>query len=158
MEPRIEHIEEKKLVGKYLTMSLANNKTGELWGSFMPSRMKITNNLSNDLISLQVYPRGYYSSFNPNTEFVKWALAEVPNFNHVPENMDTFILKGGMYAVFLHKGSHTNTSTFEYIFREWIPASDYELDHRPHFEVLGEKYKLGDSESEEELWIPIRKN
>jgi len=30
------------------------------------------------------------------------------------------------------------------------------LDNRPHFEVLGEKYKNGDPESEEEIWIPVK--
>jgi len=30
------------------------------------------------------------------------------------------------------------------------------LDDRPHFEVLGDKYKNADPDSEEEIWIPIR--
>jgi AraC family transcriptional regulator len=29
------------------------------------------------------------------------------------------------------------------------------LDDRPHFEVLGEKYKNNDPTSEKEIWIPI---
>ena len=37
----------------------------------------------------------------------------------------------------------------------WIAKSDYNLDDRPHFEVLGEKYINADSE--EEIWIPIKK-
>ena len=32
----------------------------------------------------------------------------------------------------------------------------YTLDDRPHFEILGEKYKNQDPDSEEELWIPIK--
>jgi AraC family transcriptional regulator len=35
MTPRIEKLDDKKLIGKRQTMSLANNKTGELWKSFM---------------------------------------------------------------------------------------------------------------------------
>jgi AraC family transcriptional regulator len=36
MTPRIEISDEKKLVGKRLTMNFANYKVGELWKSFMP--------------------------------------------------------------------------------------------------------------------------
>jgi AraC family transcriptional regulator len=39
----------------------------------------------------------------------------------------------------------------------WLPSSDYVLDNRPHFEILGEKYKINDPESEEKIWIPVRK-
>ncbi|WP_339791455.1 GyrI-like domain-containing protein [uncultured Imperialibacter sp.] len=45
---------------------------------------------------------------------------------------------------------------FEYIFGTWLPASAYDLDDRPHFEVLGDNYKNNDPTSEEEIWIPIR--
>jgi AraC family transcriptional regulator len=30
------------------------------------------------------------------------------------------------------------------------------LDQRPHVEVMGEKYKNNDPDSEEEIWIPIK--
>ncbi len=60
MTPRIENLTEKKLIGKRLSMSLANNRTGELWQSFMPKRKEISNNISNDLISMQVYKNRIY--------------------------------------------------------------------------------------------------
>lgn len=41
MEPRIETLIEKKLVGKRMTMSLAENKTAILWQSFMPKRRRL---------------------------------------------------------------------------------------------------------------------
>ena len=58
--------------------------------------------------------------------------------------------------IFDYKGSSTDTSIFQYIFRTWLPSSSYQLDDRPHFEVLGAKYKNNDPESEEEIWIPIK--
>ncbi|MGK2861531.1 MAG: GyrI-like domain-containing protein [Chitinophagaceae bacterium] len=45
---------------------------------------------------------------------------------------------------------------FSYIFNTWLPPSGYDLDNRPHFEILGEKYKNDDPLSEEEIWIPIK--
>ena len=54
MEPRIENLSEKKLVGKQLTMSLANNKTSNLWRTFMPRRREINNSDTIEMISMQV--------------------------------------------------------------------------------------------------------
>lgn len=156
MQPRIETLKAKRLVGKRLTMSLTNNKTSELWKSFMPKRRKITNNLTNDLISMQVYKPNHFAEFSPTNEFVKWATVEVVDFDNVPSDLETFTLTGGLYAVFDYKGSSADSSVFQYIFGTWLPNSDYLLDDRPHFEVLGEKYKNADPNSEEKIWIPIR--
>jgi len=122
----------------------------------MSRRKEITNNRTNDLISMQVYKPTYFSDFNPTNEFEKWATIEVTDFDRIPDNMKTFILTAGLYAVFHYKGSSMDNSIFQYIFGTWIPNSNYLLDDRPHFEVLGEKYKNADPNSEEELWIPIR--
>jgi AraC family transcriptional regulator len=73
MTPRIENLKEKKLVGKRLTISLANNKTGELWQNFMSKRKEISNNITNDLISMQVYKPTHFADFKPTNEFEKWA-------------------------------------------------------------------------------------
>ncbi len=105
---------------------------------------------------MQSFDSGYFENFNPHAEFEKWAVVEVVDFNHVPEGMETKVLPAGLYAVFHYKGSSNDGSVFQYIFGVWLPASQYALDSRPHFEVLGEKYKNGDPDSEEEIWIPIK--
>jgi len=156
MIPRIEKLQEKKLIGKRLTMSLADNKTGELWRSLIPRRRDITNNLTSDMISMQVYKSTYFADFKPTNELEKWATIEVADFDNVPTDMETFILVGGLYAIFDYKGLSTDNSIFQFIFGNWLPNSDYDLDDRPHFEVLGDKYKNNDPTSEEEIWIPIR--
>ena len=122
----------------------------------MPGRRGITNNLTNDLISMQVYKPTHFVDFRLTNEFEKWATIEVADFDNVPGDMETFTLTGGLYAVFDYKGSSSDLRIFQYIFGTWIPNSDYELDDRPHFEVLGKNYKNGDPTSEEEIWIPIR--
>jgi AraC family transcriptional regulator len=140
-----------------MTMSLSNNKTGQLWKSFMSRRKEISNKVGIELYSMQVYPPLYYKNFNPVTEFEKWAIAEVTDFNSVPDGMVTTILPSGLYAVFLHKGpASMGVQIFQYIFGTWIPKSEYDLDNRPHFELLGDKYKNEDVDSEEEIWIPIK--
>ena len=83
-------------------------------------------------------------------------MIQVADFNTIPQGMETFELPGGLYAVFHYKGNTANAAeVFRYILQEWLPQSGYELDNRPHFEVLGEKYSNCSDESEEEIWIPI---
>jgi AraC family transcriptional regulator len=156
MIPRIEKLDDKKLIGRRQTMSLVSNKTGELWKSFMPRRRDISNKLTNDMISMQVYKPTHFADFKPTNEFEKWASVEVTNFDNVPNDMETFNLTGGLYAVFDYKGLSTDNSIFQFIFGTWLPSSEYDLDDRPHFEVLGNKYKNNDPTSEEEIWIPIK--
>ena len=157
MIPRIEIINEKKLVGKRMTMSYADYRIGELWGSFMPRRKEITNTLTNDLISLVVYDPNHFIDFKPTNQFERWATVEVENFNNVPDELETYNLSSGLYAVFNYKGMSSGAAAFfQYIYSEWVPNSEYTLDDRAHFEVLGEKYKNNDPSSEEEIWIPIK--
>ena len=156
MQPRIERLAEKKLAGKKMRMSLSGNKTGELWRSFMLERKEIQNSVGSALYSLQVYDNLYFDNFHPGKAFEKWATVEVTDFDNVPVGMETYVLSGGLYAVFLHKGSNTDNRTFEYIFTSWLPNAEYLLDNRAHFEILGDRYKNGDLNSEEEIWVPIK--
>jgi AraC family transcriptional regulator len=159
LEPRIEILPEKKFVGKRIKMSFSNNQTHELWKSFMPSRREIKNNIGSDLYSVEVYEPLYFKNFNPEKEFDKWAVVEVTDFETVPEGMETLISPCGLYAVFLHKGAASKgPEMYQYIFGTWLPASDFLLDDRPHFAVMGEKYKNDDPDSEEEVWIPVKKH
>jgi AraC family transcriptional regulator len=41
MEPVIKILSEKKLIGKRMTMTLADNKTAELWKGFMSRKKKL---------------------------------------------------------------------------------------------------------------------
>lgn len=153
----IQTISPKKLIGLRLTMSFAHNRTVDLWRSFMPRRKEIADAAGTGLYSLQVYKEDFFENFNPTAEFEKWALIEVSDFDTVPEGMETFVLPGGLYAVFHYNGNPANgAEVFRYILQDWLPKSDYQLDNRPHFEVLGEKYKNGRDDSEEEIWIPIK--
>ena len=156
MQPQIKTLAQKKLVGLPLKMSLVNNLTGQLWAQFGPRIKDIQHRVSEDKISLQIYPPNYYEQFSPTTEFEKWALVEVRSFDAIPKGLQSFELQGGLYAVFDYKGSSADTSIFQYIFSEWLPNSNYVVDDRPHFEVLGPKYKNNDPNSEEEIWIPVR--
>ena len=156
LQARIEQLKTKKLIGCSIKMSLANNQTGLVWGQFAPRIKEISNRTSENKISMQIYSPLYYQQFSPSTEFEKWATVEVSDFDSIPTGLQSFVLEGGLYAVFDYKGSSTDASIFQYIFTQWLPASDYLVDDRPHFEVLGNKYQNNDPNSEEEIWIPIK--
>lgn len=159
-DPEIIEIEDKKLVGISMHTSLADDKTELIWKRFMKKKDDIENTKSDDLYSVQVYDEGFISGhFNSQSIFEKWAAVEVENYSGLSEGMKGLKLPGGLYAVFTHEGTSKEfATTAKFIFEEWIPASEYQLDNRPHFEVLGEKYKgPDDSKSIEKIWIPIKK-
>ncbi len=154
---RIETLTEKKLIGQQLKMSFANNKTTALWRHFMPRRKEIKNNIGSELYSIEIYSTQFFNSFNPEIEFVKWAAIEVTDFNHIPDEMETFILPTGLYAIFLHKGpASEGIKTYRYIFEKWLPNADFVLDNRPHVAIMGEKYNNTAPNSEEEIAIPVK--
>lgn len=157
MFSRIETILEKKFIGQKLIMSFSTNETAELWRSFMPRRKEIQHTVGLELFSIEVYPPSFFDSFNPDIPFEKWAAVEVSDLGQIPDCMTHFVSPPGEYAIFIHKGpASEGPKTYQYIFKEWLPHSEYALDHRPHFAVMGDKYKHNQPDSEEELWIPVR--
>lgn len=159
MDPKIIALEEKTLIGKSKRMSLNEDSTQELWKSFMPYRHSIPNRTDEMLYNIKVFDRGLGSeNFSSSTTFVKWAAVEVDQID--PEEMsamETHLLSGGIYAVFLHRGPASEfNQTLQYIFKEWLPSSSYVLDDREHFERFTEDYRPPDPEAVEEVWIPVQ--
>lgn len=153
----IENLPTKKLMGQSMKMSLINNKTDDLWKSFMPIRKEIDGTIDSVFYSIQVYEESLkFEDFTPHSVFTKWAAVEVTDFQEHPE-FECFVLKGGLYAVFIHKGMAKDfPNTLQFIFEQWLPKSKYKLDQRPHFEIIKGKYDRNDPNAEEEVWIPIK--
>ena len=158
MFDRIVSLEKKLLCGLHLDMSLAANRTHELWSSFMPLRKKVSNAVSTDLYSMQLYEKNLdFKTMKPTTTFTKWAAVEVRNHSKIPEELKPYVLNQGLYAVFVHEGLPQEfPKTFSYIFDQWLPKSIYGLDDREHFELLPETYRPDDPLAKEEVWIPIK--
>ena len=155
MNPTIKTFPTTKFIGKNLSFTYADYRAFELWSSFMPRRKEIQNVIGSELYNIQVNPEDF--DFKPNTPFVKWAAVAVTSFDFIPDDMESLEIKEGLYAVFNYKGDQSNVAAFfNSIYTEWLPSSGYQLDSRAQFEILGEKYKNGSPESEEEIWIPIK--
>ena len=156
-KPQILQGAERKVVGISGNMSIAKYEVKALWEAFMPRRKEVRNTISEELLSLTIYPEDYFASFDPDKTFEKWAGAEVSSFPNLPSMMQAVVIPAGLYAVFQAKGLSSDNAIYRYIFQQWLPESGYEIDQRPHFEVLGEQYRQDDPEAQEMIWIPIRK-
>jgi len=150
---RIEIIEAKKLIGFSITTAFQDDKTPIIWKKFMMRRNEISNRISNQLFSLQIYP----DNFTPNQTFQKYALAEVSDFDNIQQEFETFELESGKYLVFNYKGKAENgPEIFRYLFQNFIPENQFEIDYRPHFEIFGDDYNPNSDSAEEEIWIPVK--
>ncbi len=155
MNPTIKTFPKTKFIGKKLSFTYADYRAFELWSSFMPRRKEIQNAIGSELYNIQINPDNF--DFQPNTPFIKWAAVAVSSFENIPNGMETLAIQEGLYAVFNYKGDQANVAAFfNSIYAEWLPNSDYELGNHPQFEILGEKYKNNDPNSEEEIWIPVK--
>ena len=150
---RIEIVESKKLIGFSIKTSFQDDKTPIIWKKLMMRRNEITNRIPNRLFSLQIYPE----NFTPNQTFTKYALAEVSNYDNIPNDFELFDLESGKYLVFNYKGKAENgPELFRYLFQNFIPENHFEVDNRPHFEIFGDDYNPNEDSAEEEIWIPIK--
>ncbi|NVN17292.1 GyrI-like domain-containing protein [Muricauda sp. HICW] len=159
MHPRIEILPKTILVGKKSITSFAHNNTFELWKSFSPRKKEIEHTIHNKSYAVEIYPTTtFFQNFDPTQEFEKWAAIAVTKIDKVPNGMDTLIIPEGLYAVFPYKGKPSEgMETFKYMYGEWLPNSEYEMDSRPYFALMGDKYKGEHPDSEEEFWVPIKK-
>ena len=153
---RIERVPIKYFVGMSLEMSTAHDRTPELWRSFMPNRFRIENAVGDNVYSIQQFNRLPDFNIAVSEElYTNWAAREVTHPGSIPGGMKSFSLEG-LYAVFLHKGTPADFPvTAQYIFRDWLPVSEYKVENRPFFQVITPAYKPADPASEEEVYIPI---
>lgn len=158
-EPTIFSMPEKLVIGMRLRMTLTEDRTSELWRGFLGRVGEIKGRIGSDRLSIQVFDGGKpYENFGPSVKFEKWAAVEVSSVDSVPEGMESRTLAGGEYAIFIHRGTPDMFfDTFQFIFSDWLPNSEFELDSRESFEVLGERYDPFDVNSEEEIWMPVRR-
>ena len=147
------------LAGMFRPMTINRNSTTELWRDFMSRRGEIPPVRPDLLWSVQFYPPGYFRRFDPDTEFERWAAQEIEGPESLPAGIDLLVVPPGLYAVFSFCGSIAAASeVFGHIYSNWLPSSPFDIDDRPHFELLGPKFDRDSDTSEEEIWIPVRIN
>ncbi|MEL7534017.1 MAG: GyrI-like domain-containing protein [Bacteroidota bacterium] len=159
MEPTIEDIEARKLIGLSMETSLSEQKTPELWRNFRQLAKQIVSPLPGSY-SVQVYPAGtQVQNFDPQLRFEKWAAVAVENWDTVPDGLATLLIPEGTYAKFMYRGPAPMVfKLMTYIFTDWLPRSGFRLAERPHFDFMPPEYKGPmHPEAEEEIWIPVER-
>lgn len=158
MNPKIKLFKESQFIGYKSSITIKNNTSAEIWQHFMPLKKHITDVSNENLYSIQIYPDFLLTDkFTPETKFEKWACVMVERTESIPDSLSTLTIPSGQYAVFMHKGTMSDfPKTMDYIFREWLPNSNYQFDNRPQFEVMDHRYIQNSPDSEEEVWIPIK--
>jgi AraC family transcriptional regulator len=145
-----------KFIGISLAFSYADYRIFELWSTFMPRQNEIEDRVGTDFFNVQINPKNF--DFASNSIFQKWAVVPVKNWDKIPDGRKILEIKTGLYAVFNFKGDqNTIRAFFESIYTVWLPNSNYVLDERAQFEILGEKYQRNNPDSEEQIFIPIQK-
>jgi len=160
MDATIVELSPQKLIGIRKQVCLADASIPALWASFMPRKKEISTSDLHSLYSVNHYAAAEaFLSLQPSSIFEKWVAMAVDSETPVPAGMESMTIPAGQYALFTHRGDLVEFGRTMYrIINEWLPQSGYTLDHRPHVEVLGEKYKHNHPDSEEAIWLPIRLN
>jgi AraC family transcriptional regulator len=158
-EIKIVHSTGFNLVGKRLMMSWMNNRNAELFRQFMPHRNSILHRIDDKVFSVQCYSGSIETYFqHPEMEFEKWAAVAVTDLSAVPQEMEVLQIPAGEYLTFIYRGTVMDyPATARFVFGEWIPASEFVVDDRPHFEIIPEGYRPDDPNAEEEVWIPVKR-
>jgi len=158
IEPKILWVEEKALAGIRISTSLVENRDGEIW---RPLRSRVTEfyeRVGTDFYSVKVYdPEYHFSNLDPAAKFDKWAAIAVSKNSKLPEGFESLSIPAGQYAEFIHRGTPEMAQrTFGYIFGTWLPRSAFDLDDRPHFEILGNDWSPFDESAQEAVLVPIK--
>jgi AraC family transcriptional regulator len=81
---------------------------------------------------------------------------EVAGSAPLPSGMDRLPIAEHHYAVFSHRDHISKIgSTWDAIFKEWMPKSGYSAAKAPQFETYGPDYDPRSGTGLVEIWIPI---
>ncbi len=75
------------------------------------------------------------------------------------DNLTKQTIIGGNYAKFIHEGTYDDfKETYSYIFNEWLPESEFQIDDKPCFEVYlnRDPRKTKPENLKTEVYIPIK--
>jgi len=154
MTPRFDHKDTFTVVGLAGQFTMSNNTIPQLWDQFNQRDKEVKNAIYKAALGVCFYEPNYEKD-SPFTYMAGWIVTQVGD---IPEGMTSRTVPACDYAVFEHKGAlDTLQKTYDYIYREWLPASEFEMAQHDDFEWYDERFKYGQPDSIFEIWIPIKK-
>ncbi|MCM3629710.1 GyrI-like domain-containing protein [Paenibacillus glycanilyticus] len=160
-EPKIAYLADRIVAGVACNTNTSQDRNiAKAWKTFGSKWSAITNKLNEHLCyGLEMYEPG---ASEREGVFAYLACVEV---SIAPAESDSgiasFTIPGGRYAVFTHLGStEILGETFDYIYKEWFPASGEQLRGTPQgggfdYELYDGRYRDGDPNSELDIYIPL---
>lgn len=126
----------------------------KLWQEFTPYIQKIPSRVdSSQCFGVEIYT----DSFMKNKHWHYMTAVEVSSLDNIPVLTVAKTLPPNLYAVFTHRGaSDTIPKSFDYIYSQWLPNSDYEIAAPYDFEFYDERFKNGGEDSELDIYLPVR--
>lgn len=121
---------------------------------------KLLDNVSSipDRIIPEKYYQLQYWFADQDAESIFFYIAlEVHSFLDMPIQFTAKVIPKQKYLKFLHKGFSNKVGlTYQYIYEEYLPETEYKLPHLFNFEYYGPEHKGPyDEESVSEIYIPV---
>jgi len=155
--PDLVELEEKKLVG--LSYFISKNPT-ELdlsaeWGNLF----RMIHLIDHKTQPEHCYQVQYWSESQHGDGMHFFIGMEVDNLTNIGPQFVIKVIPKGSYLKFIHRGLSRNVGfTYRYIYKEFLPDTDYRLSSPFNFEYYGENYLSPNKEqSESILFIPVDK-
>ncbi len=150
LEPEIENWESKKFVGLEIGPDELLNEEmpiAKLWGQFFSASAAIPHSLPD---AYGLYTRADGTGFHDR--YI--AAAPVSEYGEIPEEFSTFELESGLFAIFeFNGGVEALPETTHYIYREWLPQSEYRTRRGYDMEIYQSDY---DAQGVLRIAVPIQ--
>ncbi|MEL6538892.1 MAG: AraC family transcriptional regulator [Bacteroidota bacterium] len=153
--PTVIQLEEKRLVGLsfFIHQDQESIDLTREWTHLMKEAPQIPNKATPE----SYYQVQYWSDTQDWQGMHFFLGAEVEHLQEVPPQLVIKVIPRGTYLRFTHQGLSKNVGyTYQYIYQEYLPETEYKLPLPFNFEYYGEKYLSPTNEaSESYVYIPI---
>jgi AraC family transcriptional regulator len=153
--PRFVELGAKKVVGCSIYTSGTQTDFPRIWEVFGKRREEIPNKVNS---SVRYAIEFYGEEFHTEGKWFYMPCVEVMSFDDIPMIMVAKIIPAARYAVFTHKGGVKGIhELFMYIYKVWLPNSEFELAFNFDMEAYDERFLgIDNPESILEIYVPIR--
>lgn len=152
--PELVIKDEIKLVGISFYYDLhLNNDLSEPWGHLMSHLSVIKHRVEPE----RFYQLQYWFPKQNNERIYFYIAVEVNHFEDIPIQLTEKVIPKHQYLKFQHRGLANQVGyTYQYIYNEYLPETNYHLPHLFNFEYYGEQH-LGpcNADSISDIYIPV---
>ncbi len=155
---RFEHKNQFRVVGISSQNTMKNNNIAALWNEF---GAKVCSKVEDALFPNTALGICFYTDMaemNEDTPFTYLAGLQFPMDQDCPPVLESRVVPAAEYAVFEHHGAlDTLSDTYNAIYNEWLPNSEYNRSSTDDFELYDERFNYGAENSVMEIWVPVTK-